>query len=111
MLVAVSNRTSLDGCEAERRGNRESFLLAPAEVAERFPHDRDAVARAGELAERLEFDLTEDLGYRYPDFSDSGEPAIAQLARVCDRAFAERYGRCATATSARHERGSTRSWR
>jgi len=92
VLVAIRCRTSLDGCEAERRGNRESVLLAPAEWEERFPHDRDAVARTVELAERLEFDLTEDLGYRYPDFSDTGEPAIRQLARVCDSAFAERYG-------------------
>src|SRR6266576_3621067 len=92
VLVAIRCRTSLDGCEAERRGNRESVLLAPEEAVERFPLDRDAVERAGELADRLEFDLTEDLGYRYPDFSDSGEPAIAQLRRVCDRAFAGRYG-------------------
>jgi error-prone DNA polymerase len=91
-LVAIRCRTSLDGCEAERRGNRESVLAAPAELEERFPLDRDAVRRAGVLAERLEFDLTEDLGYRYPDFSDTGEPAIRQLARVCDAAFAERYG-------------------
>jgi error-prone DNA polymerase len=92
VLVAISNRTSLDGCEAERRGNRESVLLAPDEAAERFTLDPGAAARAGELAERLEFDLTEDLGYRYPDFSETGEPTIRQLARVCDRAFAERYG-------------------
>ena len=91
VLVAVKNRTSLDGCERERRGNRESFLRAPGDVADLFPHDRDAVARAAELAERLEFDLNEDLGYRYPDFSENGEPAIAQLKAVCDRAFAERY--------------------
>ena len=90
-LVAIRCRTSLDGCEAERRGNRECVLASPAELEERFPLDRDAVRRTGELAERLEFDLTEDLGYRYPDFSDTGEPAIVQLARVCDRAFAERY--------------------
>jgi error-prone DNA polymerase len=92
VVVAVRNRTSLDGCEAERRGNRESVLAAPGELEERFPLDRDAVERAGELAARLEFDLTEDLGYRYPDFSDTGEPAIRQLAHVCDRAFEERYG-------------------
>jgi error-prone DNA polymerase len=91
-LVAIRCRTSLDGCEAERRGNRESVLVSPAELEERFPLDRDAVRRTGALAERLEFDLTEDLGYRYPDFSDTGEPAIRQLARVCDCAFAERYG-------------------
>src|SRR5205085_7369919 len=92
VLVAIRNRTSLEGCERERRGNRESLLLAPAAMAERFPDDRDAVARTHELAERLEFDLTQELGYRYPDFSDGSEPAISQLRAVCDRAFEARYG-------------------
>ena len=90
VLVAVRQRTSLEGCERERRGNRESVLRAPGEMAELFPDDPGAVARSGELAERLEFDLTRDLGYRYPDFSD-GEPAIARLTRICERAFEERY--------------------
>jgi error-prone DNA polymerase len=91
-LVAIRNRTSLEGAERERRGNRESVLLDPAEVADRFPDDRDAIARTVELAERLEFDLTQELGYRYPDFSDGRDPADVQLARVCNRAFEERYG-------------------
>src|SRR5712691_1654686 len=91
VLVAVRHRTSLDGCEAERRGNHESVLLAPAEALDRFPEDADAVARTAELAGRLTFDLTEELGYRYPDFSDSPEPAIVQLANVCNRAFEQRY--------------------
>jgi error-prone DNA polymerase len=91
-LVAIKNRTSLEGAERERRGNRESVLLDPAEVADRFPDDRDAVDRTVELAERLEFDLTAELGYRYPDFSDGPDPADVQLARVCNRAFDERYG-------------------
>jgi error-prone DNA polymerase len=92
VLVAIRNRSSLEGCEPERRGNHESILCPPEAMAERFPHDREAVARTVELAERLEFDLTEDLGYRYPDFSDAGEPAIAQLRRICERAFTDRYG-------------------
>ncbi len=91
VLVAIRNRTSLDGCEAERRGNHESVLLAPAEMAERFPLDSEAVARTHELSERLEFDLTQELGYRYPDFSDDGEPALPKLKRICDRAFVARY--------------------
>ena len=91
VLVAVRHRSSLDGCEAERRGNHECVLLAPGELVERFPEDRAAVARTVELAERLRFDLTEELGYRYPDFSDSPEPAIVQLAHVCKRAFEDRY--------------------
>jgi error-prone DNA polymerase len=91
VLVAVRHRSSLDGCEAERRGNHECVLLSPGEVVERFPEDRAAIARTVELAERLRFDLTEELGYRYPDFSDSPEPAIVQLAHVCRRAFEDRY--------------------
>ena len=92
VLVAVRCRTSLDGCERERRGNHECVLAAPADAAARFPDDRDAVARTAELADRLRFDLTEELGYRYPDFSDGPDPAIVQLRAVCERAFAERYG-------------------
>jgi error-prone DNA polymerase len=91
VLVAIRCRTSLEGCERERRGNHESVLLPPAEIAERFPDDLDAVARTVELAERLEFDLTNDLGYMYPDFSDTDVPAIEQLRRVCADAFADRY--------------------
>jgi error-prone DNA polymerase len=96
VLVAVRQRSSLDGCEAERRGNHECVLLSPGEIVERFPEDRTAVARTVELAERLRFDLTEELGYRFPDFSDSPEPAIVQLAHVCKRAFEDRYPRSHT---------------
>jgi error-prone DNA polymerase len=91
VLVAVRCRTSLEGCERERRGNHESVLLPPAEMRDRFPDDPDAVAETTRLVERLEFDLTEELGYRYPDFSDGEEPAIVQLRRVCEAAFVERY--------------------
>ena len=91
VLVAIKNRTSLEGCEAERRGNRESVLLVPHEAAARFPDDRAAVRATVELAERLTFDLTHELGYRYPDFSDRDDPADLQLARVCRQAFEDRY--------------------
>jgi error-prone DNA polymerase len=91
-MVAIKHRTSLEGAERERRGNHESVLLAPEAAAERFPDDLEAVARTAELAARLEFDLTEELGYRYPDFSDRDEPAIAQLTAVCNHAFEARYG-------------------
>src|SRR5438034_2084239 len=92
VLVAVRHRTSLDGCERERRGNHESVLAPPQDMLERFPEDRAAVERTAELAERLTFDVTQELGYRYPDFSDGAEPASVQLRRVCERAFDERYG-------------------
>src|SRR3954469_20049917 len=91
VLVAIRCCTSLDGCERERRGNHESVLLPPDEAAARFPDDADAVARTVDLADRLRFDLTEELGYRYPDFSDGRDPAIVQLARICNHAFDTRY--------------------
>jgi error-prone DNA polymerase len=91
-LVAIRCHTSLDGCEQERRGNRESVLRGPAEMAELFARiDPGAAARTAALAERLEFDLTRELGYRYPDFSDAAEPAIRQLAAICTDGFEERY--------------------
>ena len=62
VLVAVRCRTSLEGCERERRGNHESVLLSPQEMRDRFREDRDAVEQTVELAQRLEFDLTEKSG-------------------------------------------------
>src|SRR3954462_5418527 len=103
VLVAVRCRTSLDGCERERRGNHESVLASPEEMAERFADDQDAVARTAEVAERLQFDLTHELGYRYPDFSDGAEPASVQLRRVCEHAFHERYSALHTKELARLE--------
>jgi len=95
VLVAIRCRTSLDGCERERRGNREAVLRSPEEMVERFAGiDRAAAARTALLAERLTFDLTEELGYHYPDFSDRADPAIRQLTAICDHAFGDRYGAC-----------------
>ena len=90
-MVAIRHRGSLEGAEQERRGNHECLLMTPEQAFERFPLDREAVERTAELAERLEFDLTQELGYRYPDFSDRDDPAIAELTRVCNRAFEARY--------------------
>lgn len=95
VLVAIRCRSTLEGCEQERRGNRESVLRAPAEMAEHFAGiDPAAAARSAAIAERCEFDLTQELGYRYPDFSSGGEPAISRLAEICWHAFEERYGPC-----------------
>jgi error-prone DNA polymerase len=101
VLVAVRSRTSLDGCERERRGNHECVLAAPADVLERFPDDRDAVLRTAELAERLTFDLTRELGYRYPDFSGGPDPAIVQLSNLCRAKFDGRYASSSPGVRAR----------
>jgi error-prone DNA polymerase len=109
VLVAIRCRTSLEGCEPERRGNRESYLRSPEEMLERFAFDRAAAERSAALAERLEFDLTEELGYRYPDFSDRSDPAIKQLAAICNAALAQRYGAARDGSSQAHVRARLES--
>jgi error-prone DNA polymerase len=89
VLVAIRLNTTVDACERERRGNHEAVLRAPAETAALF--DAGAVRGAREVAERCRFDLTQDLGYSYPDFSGAGEPAQAILARLCREELECRY--------------------
>ena len=109
-LVAIRCRTSLDGCEL--RAAREPRGGAPPAGRDGRALrgiDRAAAERTGALAERLAFDLTEELGYRYPDFSDRTDPAIRQLAAICDQAFDERYAapRLARPCDVRHAPAST----
>src|SRR5262249_25507576 len=100
-LVAIRCRTALGGCELGRRRSPGSVLLAPEEMIDRFPGDREAVLRTAEVAAGLTFDLTVELGYRYPDFSDGFETPDGQLRDVCERAFADRYNRSPYRTRAR----------
>ena len=89
-LVAIRLNTTLDACERDRRGNHEAVLRSPAEMAGRFPEQ--AVRAAAAVAERCRFDLTQDLGYSYPDFvSETGESALQALHRVCGDELERRY--------------------
>jgi error-prone DNA polymerase len=92
-FVAIRHRATLDGSEAQRRGNREAVLRPPAEMAARFAEHPGAVAETLRLAERLTFDLTTDLGYRFPDFASGhpGESAEAALSRICRHQLGARY--------------------
>ncbi|MFN8216718.1 MAG: error-prone DNA polymerase [Solirubrobacterales bacterium] len=87
-LVAVGRGETLEASEPHRRGNRSSALAAPAAMAERFPEHPEAVAESVRLAERLRFDLTTELGYRYPQETD----ADLTLAELCRTRLRERYG-------------------
>jgi error-prone DNA polymerase len=89
-LVAVRLGTTLEACEPQRRGNRSSALAAPREMAKRFAEHPAAVAETLQLAERLQFDLTKELGYCYPGSEDPA--ADAKLRGVCEVRLAERYG-------------------
>jgi error-prone DNA polymerase len=89
-LVAIGRRETLEESEPCRRGNSTSALTSPGAMAARFVEYPEAVAETGRLAGRLRFDLTEQLGYRYPGSEDP--KADAELARVCSHRLAERYG-------------------
>ncbi|MGH2965815.1 MAG: DNA polymerase III subunit alpha [Solirubrobacterales bacterium] len=82
-LVAARLGGTLEETEPERRGNSSAHLLTPAEAAARFADHPEAVAESRRIAERLEFDLTRDLGYRYPGSEDPGtDRALAEITRA-----------------------------
>ncbi|HSS33860.1 MAG TPA: error-prone DNA polymerase [Solirubrobacterales bacterium] len=86
-LVAVSRGETLDESEPWRRGNRSSALASPARMAARFAEHPQAVTETVRLAERLQFDLTKELGYRYPEEDD----ADRTLAELCRQRLIDRY--------------------
>src|ERR1700733_793704 len=89
-FVALRNRTTLDPSEPLRRGNCSHVMTTPQAMVRRFADHPEAVRETLILAERLTFDLTHDLGYRYPGAEDAG--AERKLAELCGERLHERYG-------------------
>jgi error-prone DNA polymerase len=88
-FVAIGLGQTLEESEPRRRGNRSSALVSPREMAARFGEYPEAVAETVRLAERLEFDLTRELGYRHPR---EGELAADdELAGLCAQRLAASY--------------------
>jgi error-prone DNA polymerase len=87
-FVAVRLGQTLEESEPGRRGNRSSALASPAGMAARFAAHPEAVTETLRLAERLRFDLTTELGYRYPEEDDADHT----LAELCRHRLIERYG-------------------
>ena len=85
VLVSIKNRATLDGAHGARRANRLFHLAEPWEMRNRFQSRPEAITNTLLIAERCAaFDLTEDLGYEFPDFEGSvrGE-ALETLAAIC----------------------------
>jgi len=93
VLTAIRHRTSLDASHAVRRANSEFYLRTPGEMVRLFGDRPDAVANTLTIAERCsQFDITTDLGYRFPDFNGSGRaPAGRALGELCRARLEERY--------------------
>jgi error-prone DNA polymerase len=88
-FVALRNHTTLDASEPVRRGNTSHVMTSPQAMASRFADHPEAVRETLLLAERLTFDLTQDLGYRYPGAEDGN--AEHKLAELCAERLRERY--------------------
>jgi len=102
VLVAVRHRTTLDASHVLRRENSEYYLKSPQEMASLFAEWPQALANTIRIAERCAFDLTCDLGYRFPDYPvPEGETVDAHLEHICYEAARERYGRITPEVDAR----------
>ena len=88
-FVALRHHLTLDSSEPVRRGNTAHVLASPKAMAARFEGHARAVEESGELAARLTFDLTQDLGYRYPGAEDP--QASRKLAELCWTLLEVRY--------------------
>jgi error-prone DNA polymerase len=89
-FTALRHHTTLDASEPLRRGNHSHVLSAPRAMVSRFADHPRAVRESALLAEELRFDLTTDLGYRYPGAEDA--EAMRSLAELCRVRLQERYG-------------------
>ena len=89
-FVALRHHATLDASEPLRRGNHSHVMCSPQAMAARFADHPQAVRESLRLAERLEFDLDKDLGYRYPGAEESDAPR--RLAELCRVRLEERYG-------------------
>ncbi|HTU14207.1 MAG TPA: error-prone DNA polymerase [Solirubrobacterales bacterium] len=98
VLVSVRLGTSMQGSEPRRRGNTSSSLADPQVMVNRFRQYPEAIAETLNLAERLEFDLERQLGYRYPQADDP--TADGSLAELCAVRLNDRYRGTAEAAAA-----------
>ena len=89
-FVALRHHTTLDASEPLRRGNHSHVLSTPQAMVSRFADHPDAVRETVLLAQELRFDLTKDLGYRYPGAEDAS--SHRRLVELCRARLVDRYG-------------------
>ncbi len=92
-LIAIKHCRSLEETHRERRANSEYYLRETAEIESLFRDCREALANTVKIAERCAFDLTQDLGYAFPDYpAPEGHTPESYLEKLCREAAVRRYG-------------------
>ncbi|MBI4485091.1 MAG: error-prone DNA polymerase, partial [Acidobacteria bacterium] len=91
VLTCIHHRTTLAQAGRRLAPNAERYLKPPADMARLFGDLPEAVARTGELADRLQYTMA-DLGYRFPDYPvPPGETQISFLRNITDLGARARY--------------------
>jgi error-prone DNA polymerase len=91
VLTCIHHHTDLATAGRRLAPNAERYLKAPADMASLFSDHPGAVARTGELADRLQYTMA-DLGYRFPDYPvPPGETQASFLRHITDAGARERY--------------------
>jgi error-prone DNA polymerase len=91
VLTCIHHHTDLVTAGRRLAPNAERYLKPPADMAALFLDHQDAVARTGELADRLQYTMA-DLGYRFPDYPvPPGETQASFLRHITDAGARDRY--------------------
>ena len=92
-LAAARLNTTIDDALPRLLPNGQLYLKSAGEMARLFEDIPDAISNSARIAERCEFDLSSDLGYRLPE-SDApdGYTEDSYLRRLCYEAATRRYG-------------------
>ena len=82
VLTCIRHKTTLARAGRRLSCNAERYLKAPQAMARLFSDLPEAIAGAGDLAERLEYTMA-DLGYRFPEYPvPSGETMSSFLRKI-----------------------------
>lgn len=91
VLTCVQNKTTIAEAGKLLNFNSERYLKSSAEMKELFADLPEAFAHTGELANRLDFTLT-DLGYEFPRYPiPNGETETSYLRQVTQAGAEDRY--------------------
>ena len=91
ILTCIREKCSIDEAGLRLEANAERHLKTPDEMARLFARWPEAVARTVEVADRINFDLSQ-LRYEYPDEPvPAGKTAIAHLTDLAWQGAAWRY--------------------
>jgi error-prone DNA polymerase len=91
VLTCIHHHTDLAAAGRRLAPNAERFLKLPADMAALFADQPGAVARTGELVDRLQYTMA-DLGYRFPDYPvPPGETQASFLRHITDAGARDRY--------------------